>query len=117
MVKSVIKAVVFYKHAPSETASLNAAMIPLADHIKAVATGSDRAKMRQILGCEYFRLKEADRMRCLLLRATRHARANLADYFPMMRQGIMGDAEELEQAVETYWNELTHMVDEVLPRR
>lgn len=117
MLQTKINAVIFFKHDPDEVAGLSAAMIPMADHIKAVATGFDRGKMKQILGGEYFRLKEADRMRCLLLRATRHARTNLADYFPMMREGIMDHAERLEVAIEIYWDELTHMVEEVLPTR
>lgn len=118
MLKTTVDAHIFYRHDPAEVAGLSAAMIPMADHIKAVSTGFDRGKMKQILEHrEYFRLKEADRMRCLLLRATRHARANLADYFPMMREGIMDSAERLEVAVEIYWSELRHMVDEVMPTR
>ena len=117
MVKTTIDAHIFYKHDPREVAGLSAAMIPLAEHIKAVANGFERGKIKQILGGEYFRLKEADKMRCLLLRATRHARANLGDYFPMMREGIMDSAERLEVAVQIYWDELKHMVEEVLPTR
>lgn len=118
MVKATIQAHVFYKHDdPDEVAALSAAIIPMADHIKAVSSGFDRGKMKQILGGEYFRLKEADRMRCVLLRATRHARANLSDYFPMMREGIMDNAERLEVAVDLYWDELRHMVEEVIPTR
>lgn len=117
MVQTKIDAHVFYKHAAGEVAGLSAAMIPLGDHIKAVASGSERAKIHQILTGGYFRLKEADRMRCLLLRATRHARANLSDYFPMMRESIMDGAEQLEEAVAHYWRELKHIVDEVLPTR
>ena len=117
MLKTRVDAHIFYRHDPAEVEGITAAMIPMADHIKAVSTGFDRGKMKQILGGEYFRLKEADRMRCLLLRATRHARANLSDYFPMMREGIMDSAEHLEVAVEIYWSELRHMVDEVMPTR
>lgn len=117
MIKITIEAHVFYRHDPIEVAGLSTATIPLADHIKAVSTPFDRAKFRQILGGEYFRLKEADRMRCLLLRATRHARAHLRDYFPMMRDNIMANAEQLETAVDTYWKELRRKVLEVLPTR
>ena len=110
MVKATIQAHVFYKHDdPDEVEDLNAAIIPMADHIKAVANGFDRGKMKQILGGEYFRLKEADRMRCVLLRATRHARANLVDYFPYMRESIMANAERLEVAIDAYWTELRQM--------
>lgn len=117
MVKSVIQAHVFFKHDPHEVAALNAAMIPLAIHIKAVASGSDRAKFKQILGGEYFRLKEAERMLNLLRRATRHARANLSEYFPLMREGVMDSAERLEVAIDIYWQELSWMVEETTPSR
>jgi hypothetical protein len=117
MLKISVDAHIFYRHDASETAGLNAAMIPMADHIKAVAVGGDRAKMKQILGGEYFRLKEAERMHLVLLRATRHARANLGDYFPYMRQTIMENAERLELVTDLYWSELKHMVDQVLPTR
>jgi hypothetical protein len=117
MVKTTIQAHVFYKHESSEVAGLSAAMIPMADHIKCVANGFDRGKMKSILAGEYFRLKEAERMLNMLRRATRHARANLSDYFPYMRQTIMENAEHLEEAIDLYWSELRHMVDEVIPRR
>ena len=73
--------------------------------------------MKKILTGGYFRFKEAKKMRTLLMRASRHARANLSDYFPLMREGIMDGAERLEVALDIYWDELTRMVDEVLPSR
>ena len=44
-------------------------------------------------------------MRTILLRAAKHARAHLDDYFPLMRDQIIADAEVLEQAVEEYWEQ------------
>jgi hypothetical protein len=117
MLQTKIDAHIFYRHDPAEVAGLSAAIIPLAEHIKAVAVGPDRAKIRNILGGGYFRLREAERMRLVLIRATRHARANLADYFPYLRSDIMASAEKLEEAVDLYWEELKHMVDEVFPSR
>jgi hypothetical protein len=117
MLKREIKAHIFYKHDLSEVSALKTAMIPMADHVHAVANGFDRGKMRQIMAGEYFRLKEAERMLNLLRRATRHARANLGDYFPMMREGILENAERLEVAIDIYWGELSHMVNEVMPTR
>lgn len=117
MLQTVIKATVFYKHDPAEIAGLSAAMIPMADHLCAVYSGGDKAMIKRILGGEYFRYKEAKRMRLLLQRASRHARANLGDYFPLMRESIMEGAERLEVATEIYWDELNHMVEEVLPTR
>jgi hypothetical protein len=115
MIKQAIEAHVFYKHDPRETQALRAAVIPMAAHIKAVSQGHDRSKMREILEGEYFRVKDADRMRCVLLRATRHARAHLVEYFPIVRSEIMTNAEELEQAVEDYWEEFKQMVNETVP--
>lgn len=114
---ATIKATVFYKHDPNEVAGLSAAMIPLADHLRAVYSGGDKAMVKRILDGQYFRYREAKRMRMLLQRASRHARANLSDYFPMIRESIMDGAERLEVATEIYWSELTHMVDQVLPTR
>jgi hypothetical protein len=115
VLQAVIKATVFYQHDPNEVAGLSAAMIPLADHLKAVYTGGDKAMVKRILDGGYFRFREAKRMRMLLQRASRHARANLDSYFPMMREGIMDGAERLEVATEIYWSELCHMVQEVMP--
>ena len=112
-----IKATVFYKHDPQEIAGLSAAMVPMADHLRAVYSGGDKAMVKRILGGEYFRFKEAKRMRTLLMRACNHARANLAEYFPLMRESVMEGAERLEVAIQIYWDELTHMVNEVLPSR
>jgi hypothetical protein len=118
MVTQSIQAHIFYRHDdPREVAGLGAAIIPMADHIKCVANGFERGKMKQILAGEYFRLREAEKMLNLLRRATRHARANLDDYFPYMRQDIMANAERLEVAIDLYWDELSYLVDEVTPNR
>lgn len=117
MLQTEIQAHIFYKHDPAEVAGLSAAMIPMADHLRAVYSGGDKAMVKRILGGEYFRFKEAKRMRMLLMRASRHARANLEQYFPLMRESVMEGAERLEVAVELYWDELTHMVEQVLPSR
>ena len=117
MLQTTIQAHVFYKHDPAEVAGLSAAIIPMADHIRAVATSGDRANMKKILSGGYFRFREAKKMRTLLMRASRHARASLSDYFPMLRESIMEGAERLEVSIDIYWDELTRMVDEVLPSR
>ena len=117
MLQTVIKATVFYQHDPAEIAGLAAAMVPMADHLKAVYSGGDKAMVKRILEGQYFRFREAKRMRMLLMRASNHARANLSEYFPMMREGVMDGAERLEVAIQLYWDELTHMVDAVLPSR
>jgi hypothetical protein len=117
MLKKRVDAHVYYKHAAKEVEALSDAVIPLWDHVKAVSGSWDRAKMKGIMTGDYFRVREADRMRCLLLRATRHARAHLSEYFPTMREVIMADATRLEEAVDNYWNDFRHRIDEVAPRR
>jgi len=109
-----IEATVFYKHQPDEVQALSAATIPLADHIRAVAPGWP---YKRILNGEYFRAKQAATMRHILLRAANHARAHLDDYFPMMREQIIQDAEVLEEAVADYWREFDRLQNELIPSK
>jgi len=53
----------------------------------------------------------------ILLRAARHARAHLDDYFPMMREEIIRSAEELEEAVRAYWQVFQKAHHEVVPTK
>lgn len=117
MLTTSIQAVVFYKHDPDEVAGLTAALIPMADHLACVSTALERKSIRHILEGRYFRYHEAQRMRTLLLRATRHARANLSDYFPLMREGIMGSAERLEVAADLHWDAFKAQLEHARPTR
>jgi hypothetical protein len=112
---SPIDATVFYKHSPEEVAALNAATIPMADHIKAVALSFERSKTKAILAGEYFRAKDAALMRTMLLRAANHARYHLDEFFPMMRNEVITSAEELEEAVLAYWQEFRRLQNEAIP--
>jgi hypothetical protein len=116
MVKSVIKATVFFKHEQREIAALADAIIPMADSIRAVSNSSERSRMRAILGGEYFRIKEAERMRYMLIRAARYAKAHLDEYFELMRDQVLYDATHLENTLDWYWNTLRETVNEVEPR-
>jgi hypothetical protein len=112
-----IEATVFYKHQPDEVRALSAATIPLADHIRAVSNNFERHKAKQILAGEYFRVREAASMRVMFLRAANHARAHLDDYFPMMREQIIRDAEVLEEATAIYWRQFHRLQNELIPTK
>jgi hypothetical protein len=105
MMTATIKATIFYSHKPEEVQALADAIVPMRDHIRAVASGFERGNMNKILSCEYFRAGDAMRMRNMLSRAANYARAHLEEYFPAMRQDVMRSAEELEQATKEYWKD------------
>jgi hypothetical protein len=108
---------ILYRHTPDETAQLAAAVEPLLDHIRAVGAASDLGWIKRILGGQYFRYGNALRMRKVLLAAANHARAHLDDYFPMMRQDVIAQAEHLENAVNSYWRFLEESVAFKTPRQ
>jgi hypothetical protein len=112
---STIEATIFYRHQPEEIRPLSAAMIGLAEHIRAVSSGVERYRIKAICDGDYFREKEARMMRTVLLRAAKHARQNLHDYFPLMREEVIGNAERLEEVVERYWNEFRRLQRESIP--
>jgi hypothetical protein len=117
MFTSNIQATIFYRHEPEEVRALSEATIPLAEQIRAASTDFERHKMRTILKGDYFREADVQLMRRMLVRAARHARAHLDDYFPMMRESIIASAEHLEEAVEAYWNQFQYLQDEVVPTK
>lgn len=110
-----IEATIFYRHISREAGPLRDAIIPLADQIKAVASGSERAAMKAILGGNYFRLSESVQMCRMLLRAAKQTRAHLDDYFPLMRDGLIAAAENLENAVTTYQTVFAELRSTILP--
>jgi hypothetical protein len=109
-----IEATVFFKHQPDEVRALSRAIIPMADYIRAVSGHIERHRFKVILEGGYFRVNEARGMRTVFLRAANHARAHLEDYFPLMREQIVTDAETLEEAVADYWREFHRLQNEVV---
>jgi hypothetical protein len=97
-----IEATIYFRHSPTEIERLSKAVIPLGDHIRSVSSGWERGSLRAILEGRDFRLFECTRTCNMLRRACKHLRANLDQYFPLMRPDMMKAAEELEQAVEAY---------------
>jgi hypothetical protein len=114
---SNIQATVFYKHQPEEVAALSAAIVPMADHIRAVSGGFERIKTKAILNGEHFRAGDAKVMRNMLLRAAKYARIHLDEYFPTMRDGLIESAEQLEEAVADYWREFHRLQNELIPTK
>lgn len=115
MIRTSTLAFVNYQHLPEEVAELAAAIEPLAEDIRAVGSQGDRARMRHILGCEQFRYRDARLVKNMLESAAKHARANVGNYFPSMRQEILAKIENLEEAIKCYWAEFTEQEREIVP--
>lgn len=115
MFASNVDATIHFKHSPEEVAALNKAIEPLLDNIRAVSTPNERGNMRRILNCNFFRRRDALAMHKMLIRACKHSRANLADYFPMMRPSVLEQAQALEDAVQSYWTQFTLDLAETEP--
>jgi hypothetical protein len=114
MLKRTVEAHVHYSHSLAEVAALDKATVPLRDAIIAVSTGNERGQMRRILNGHDFRKRDAYNMRELLKRATRHARNNLQDFFPGMREEVLANIEELEDALDEYWKRFSQDAIEVV---
>jgi hypothetical protein len=110
-----LEAHVHYRHSREEVEALAKAIVPLHDNIVAVSSSNERGNMRRILNCNYFRRKDATGMRAMLIRAVKHAKANLADYFPMMRQIRLEEAQALEDALVAYWTNFTQDATQTTP--
>jgi hypothetical protein len=110
-----MESVVHYRHSWEEVVELSNAIIPLAQAIKAVGTPTDRAKMRAILNCEFFRQRDALRMRNMLVRATKYTRAHLSDCLEFIRHTELAAAERLEEAVQAYWRAFLKAEAESIP--
>jgi hypothetical protein len=112
---SDIYAHIHFQHTENEVVALNEAIAPMMDHIRAVSSRPQRARMRNILAGEYFRAMHARAMITMLLRAVKHARANLSDYFPTMRSFVLTDAQALEDAVTNYRATFEELKERTLP--
>jgi len=112
---SHIESTIFYRHTPEEVQRLSSAIIPLAEHIGAVAQANERSKLKAILDCGYFRMRDARAMRNLLLRAAKHTRAHLDDYFPMMRAEVMISVELLEETTLAYYRAFVFAQRQAIP--
>jgi hypothetical protein len=115
MITSTVDAHVHYRHNSTEVEELAKAIVPLHDNIVAVSSGNERGNMRRILNGQYFRRRDVISMRFMLIRAVKHAKANLADYFPMMRAIRLQEAQNLEDAVTAYWTQFASEATQTTP--
>lgn len=115
MVIEQIEAHIHYRHKPDEVAGLSMAIIPMAEYIAAVASPSDKARMKQILNCKYFRAYTAKSTVKMLLAACKYAKFHLGDYFPLMRAGILDNALALEEAATDYQALFEQLKNEAVP--
>jgi hypothetical protein len=115
MVASIMESVIHYRHSVEEIADLEYAVIPMMDSIKRVSTWQARLSLKRILGCEFFRAREASTVRNMLLRAVKHARATLHEIFPLMQQEVLIQAQALEDATKRYWVNFERLREETIP--
>jgi hypothetical protein len=104
MIKLLVEAHIHYRHDWEEVTRLSKAIMPLGLAIKAVSTPAQRQHMRSILACEYFRRRHVIEMKNMLLRAAKYTRAHIADSFEFIRATEIAAAEELEEAIKSYWH-------------
>jgi hypothetical protein len=115
MIQSVTDAHIHYRHSEEEVAQLAKAVVPLHDAIVAVSSPAQRGKLTTILRGNYFRRGDIVVTRAMLLRAVKYARAHLGDYFPVMRQQLLEDAQALEDALVAYWTQFAEEAHESVP--
>jgi hypothetical protein len=106
---------IHFRHTPEEVAELNQAIIPMADHIRAVSSSEQRRIMTFILGGQYFRARQASRMVTMLLNAAKYAKMHLGDYFPLLHAEILDNALALEEAALNYRADFAVLKNETLP--
>jgi ABC-type molybdate transport system ATPase subunit len=115
MVASNMESIIHYRHSLDEVAELAEACGPMMGSIKVVATGYNRQSLKRIVGCEFFRAREASAVKSMLLRAVKHARATLHEIFPLMQQDVLIKAQNLEDAANRYWANFQRLRQETLP--
>jgi hypothetical protein len=115
MNQDTVDAHILYRHTQEEVEELVKAVIPMAEFIHAIGKPDELSKFKAITGGKYFRVREARRVREMLLRACKYARAQLSDYFPMMQAGILLNSQLLETATNNYWQMLQSLRDESMP--
>jgi hypothetical protein len=115
MISTNMESIIHYRHEPDEMADLALAVEPMMTHIKAVGSYQDRGALKAILGGEFFRAGTVSRVKSMLIRAVKHARANLHEVFPIMQQEVLLQAQALEDATVRYGRRFATLRDETLP--
>jgi hypothetical protein len=109
-----IEAFVFYRHSPGEVARLKAAIIPIADQLQRCSPGAEAA-MDRVLDRRPFRVRDSELMCAALIKAAKQTRAHMDEYFPLMHDGLIAAAEELEDAVAEYQRRFAELRSTSLP--
>lgn len=114
MMHRQVDAHIHYRFEANETEALKAATVPLMSHLKAVDRG-ELSTMRRLFEGRYLRRWQLELLRKMLLRAAKDARANLATYFPMMRDDVITQAERLENVTQAFWARYEHLAAYTAP--
>jgi hypothetical protein len=109
-----IEATIYYRHSPGEVARLKAAIIPIADQLRRCSPGAEAAVDR-VLDRRPFRVRDSEAMCAVLLKAAKQTRAHMDEYFPLMHDGLIAAAEELEDAVAEYQSRFVELRSTSLP--
>lgn len=108
MIDLLIRAIIHYQHSPDEVAELRQAIEPLLEYVH-------ERKLLRILEGEYFAARDARQLRDTLLSAANRARSHLGDYFPMVQQSVIAQAEQLENAARAYYERFRQLQDSTIP--
>jgi hypothetical protein len=111
---TLIEATIYYRHSLGEVARLKAAIIPIADQLRRCSPGAE-AVVNRVLERRHFRLRDSEAMCAVLLKAAKQTRAHMDEYFPLMHDGLIAAAEELEDAVAEYQNRFEVLRSTSLP--
>lgn len=115
MIHCPIEATIFYRHTIGEILELARAIEPMREHIRAIGSDADQRRLSAIISCQHFRAKDVARVKSMLLCAAKHARGHLSEYFPSMQDGLIGQAEALEDAAEQYATRFRALRSETVP--
>lgn len=110
-----MNAVVHYRHCPEEVAELAGAIVPLNESIRRVSNHYQRQILKAILMGDFFRYQDAAQVKGMLLRAVKHSRATLGEFFPMLQAQALMDAQALEDATNRYWRKFATLREETIP--
>ena len=113
MIISPIQATIFYTHTEEEVDELAQAIKPLFEHIRAVGSDVERAKLRAILQGNHFRRRDVTSVTNMLSRAAKHARGHLDEYF--WQDAIIAQTEVLEDAIGHYRERFKALQAETIP--
>ena len=87
----------------------------MGEHIRAVGSETARERLSAIVCLRHFRARDVNVVKSMLLRAAKHARGHMSEYFPTMQDGLIAQAETLEDAAEQYAKRFRVLRAETVP--